>query len=307
MAITLGSNRYGKAEVRMVHVDRSTHSHVLTDLNVSVALSGDLDAAHTAGDNTNVLPTDTQKNTVYAFAAEHGVGAVEDFALRLGRHFVTTPSITGALVTIEAYPWRRLGPHSFERGGGETRTARVTVTRDDEHVVSGVTGLVLMNTTDSEFVGYIRDRYTTLPEATDRILATSVTAAWRHAAVPARDASAARPGASAGATRSAVPAADWNASYAAARKALADAFTGTYSRALQETLFAMGRAVLGSGTGLAEVRLSLPNRHHFLVDTAPFGLRNEGTVFHADDRPYGLIEATVLDDERPEAPRAWTF
>lgn len=289
MAITLGPNRYGKAEVRMAHVDRSTDTHVLTDLNVSVALSGDLDAAHTAGDNANVLPTDTQKNTVYAFAAEHGVGAIEDFALRLGRNFVTTPSITGALVTVEAYPWRRLGPHSFERDGSETRTARVTVTRDEEHVVSGVTGLVLMNTTDSEFVGFIRDRYTTLAEATDRILATSVTAAWRHAPGPG------------------APAVDWNASYSAARKALADAFTGTYSRALQETLFAMGRAVLSSGTGLAEVRLSLPNRHHFLVDTTPFGLRNEGTVFHADDRPYGLIEATVLDDERPEAPRAWTF
>ena len=286
MAITLGPNRYGKAEVRMVHVDRSTATHGLTDLNVSVALSGDLDAAHTAGDNANVLPTDTQKNTVYAFAAEHGVGAVEDFGLRLARHFVTTPSITRAVVTIESYPWRRLGPHSFERDGGEVRTARVTVAADGEHVISGVTGLVLMNTTDSEFVGYIKDRYTTLPEATDRVLATSVTAAWRHAAV--------------------TPDTDWNASYTAARRALAAAFTGTYSRALQETLFAMGRAVLGSAAGLAEVRLSLPNRHHFLVDTAPFGLPNEGTVFHADDRPYGLIEATVLDDERPEAPRAWT-
>jgi urate oxidase len=285
MAITLGPNRYGKAEVRMVHLDRSTPNHVLTDLNVSVALCGDLDSAHTAGDNSNVLPTDTQKNTVYAFAAEHGVGAIEDFGLRLARHFVTTPSITRAVVRIEAYPWRRLGPHSFERDGSEVRTARVTVFAEGEHVISGVTDLVLMNTTDSEFVGFIRDRYTTLPEATDRVLATSVTAAWRHA-----DASAV----------------DWNASHATARKALADAFTGTYSRALQETLFAMGRAVLAGDSRLAEIRLSLPNRHHFLVDTAPFGLPNEGTVFHADDRPYGLIEATVLDDERPEAPQAWT-
>jgi urate oxidase len=289
MAISLGPNRYGKAEVRMVHVDRSTDTHVLTDLNVSVALSGDLDLAHTVGDNANVLPTDTQKNSVYAFAAEHGVGAIEDFGLRLARHFVATPSITRAVVTIEAYPWRRLGPHSFERDGGEIRTARVTVSRDgdgtEEHVISGVTGLVLMNTTDSEFVGYIKDRYTTLPEATDRILATSVTAAWRHA-----------PNAET----------DWNASFATARKALAAAFTGTYSRALQETLFAMGHAVLSTGQALAEVRLSLPNRHHFLVDTTPFGLANEGTVFHADDRPYGLIEATVFDDERPEAPQAWT-
>ena len=121
MPISLGANRYGKAEIRLVHVERSTPTHVVTDLNVSVALSGDLDAAHTEGDNANVLPTDTQKNTVYAFAAEHGIGSVEEFALRLGRHFVETPSIDRAVITIEAYPWRRLGPHSFQRDGGGVR------------------------------------------------------------------------------------------------------------------------------------------------------------------------------------------
>jgi urate oxidase len=283
MAITLGANRYGKAEIRIVHLERSTPTHVLTDLNVSVALSGDLAAAHTDGDNANVLPTDTQKNTVYAFAAEHGIGTVEDFALRLGRHFVRTPSIDRAVITVEAYPWRRLGPHSFQREGGEVRTARVTVGDGDQHVISGVTELVLMNSTDSEFVGFHTDPYTTLPEATDRILATSVTAAWRHTAVEG----------------------NWDEAYATARSALIDGFTGTYSRALQETLYAMGRRVLSTNEGLAEIRLSLPNRHHFLVDTAPFGLRNDGTVFHADDRPYGLIEGTVRRDDIEEAPQAW--
>lgn len=284
MPISLGANRYGKAEVRIVHVERSTPTHALTDLNVSVALSGDLAAAHTDGDNANVLPTDTQKNTVYAFAAEHGVGSVEEFALRLARHFVRTPSITDAVVEIEAYPWRRLGPHSFQRDGGEARTTRVTVGDAGTYVISGVTDLVLMNTTDSEFVGYYKDRYTTLPEATDRILATSVTAAWRHTATDQ----------------------EWETAYGTARAALVDAFTGTYSRALQETLYAMGRRVLEACPGLAEVRLELPNRHHFLVDTAPFGLPNEGAVFHADDRPYGLIEGTVRRDDIEEAPQAWT-
>src|SRR5262245_44379762 len=250
MAISLGPNRYGKAEIRLVHVARTSPTHVPTDLNVSVALSGDLTAAHTDGDNANVLPTDTQKNTVYAFAAEHGIAGVEDFAVRLGRHFVETPSIDRAVITIEAYPWRRLGPHSFQRDGGEVRTARVTVGVGVEHVISGVTDLVLMNTTDSEFVGYYKDRYTTLPEATDRILATSVTAAWRQHEL--KD--------------------DWNDAYATARSALAEAFAGTYSRALQETLYAMGRRVLEADDGLAEVRLALPNRHHFIVDMTPFGL-----------------------------------
>jgi urate oxidase len=284
MPISLGANRYGKAEIRLVHVERSTPTHVPTDLSVSVALSGDLRRAHTDGDNANVLPTDTQKNTVYAFAAEHGIGRVEDFALRLGRHFVEVPSIDRAVITIEAYPWRRLGPHSFRRDGGEVRTVRVTVGPDGTHVISGVTDLVLMNTTDSEFVGYYKDRYTTLPEATDRILATSVTAAWRHHRMPN----------------------DWDDAYATARSALADAFAGTYSRALQETLYAIGRRVLEADGGLAEVRLALPNRHHFLVDMTPFGLANDGIVFHADDRPYGLIEGTVRRDDMEDAAQAWT-
>jgi urate oxidase len=281
----LGDNRYGKAEIRLVHVARDSPTHELTDLSVSVALGGDLAAAHVEGDNSGVLPTDTQKNTVYAFAAEHGVGEIEDFGLRLARHFVgSQPSITWARVTIERYPWERLGPHSFERSGAQVRTARVTVTGDDAWVVSGVTGLVLMNTTDSEFVGYIRDRYTTLPEATDRILATAVTAAWRHACAEPTD---------------------WAASWDGARAALVAAFAGTYSKALQQTLYAMGTWVLAERPELAEVRLSLPNRHHFLVDLAPFGQANEGVVFHADDRPYGLIEGVVTREDAAPAPGAW--
>ena len=90
MAIVLGRNRYGKAETRLVHVRRGGDTHDLVDLNVSVALSGDLAATHLSGDNAGVLPTDTMKNTVYAFAREHGVGAPEAFGLLLARHFVTT-------------------------------------------------------------------------------------------------------------------------------------------------------------------------------------------------------------------------
>ena len=41
MAIVLGKNQYGKAEVRLVHVDRSTPRHVITDVNVTSQLIGD--------------------------------------------------------------------------------------------------------------------------------------------------------------------------------------------------------------------------------------------------------------------------
>lgn len=284
MAIELGANQYGKAETRLVRVDRDTDRHALTDLNVTTTLAGDLADAHVSGDNAHVLPTDTQKNTVYAFAKRHGVGQIEEFGLRLARHFVDgQPPIARARITIEEYAWRRLGPHSFERAGAETRTATVTYDGADAWVVSGLTELVLLNTTGSEFWGYPRDEYTTLPETKDRILATAVTARWRHAA----------------------PDADWASSFAGAREALVRVFADTHSRSLQQTLYAMGRRVLEERPELAEARLSLPNRHHLLVDLAPFGLENPNEVFVAADRPYGLIEGTVVRDDAPPAGLAW--
>jgi urate oxidase len=286
MAVGLGPNRYGKAEIRLVRITRDSPTHELKDLTVSVALAGDLAASHLRGDNSQVLPTDTQKNTVYAFAASHGVGEIEDFALLLARHFVASqPSITGARVSIEEHSWQRLGPHSFQRNGSETRTCVVTLDGSGESVVSGVTDLVLMNTTDSEFTGYIKDQYTTLLETTDRVLATAVTASWLHAHVDG----------------------DWRKSYEDTRDALVRAFARTYSRALQQTLYAMGSAALERRPELVEVRLSLPNRHHFLVDLTPFGVDNPGEVFHADDRPYGLIEGVVRREDTAEAESPWSF
>ena len=279
MGISLGPNRYGKAETRVVRLVRDGPVHEVADVNVSVALAGDFAAAHLAGDNAHVLPTDTQKNTVHAFAQRYGVGEIEAFALRLARHFVATQAaVTRARVSIEQYGWRRLGPHSFQRDGSQTRVTAVTVDGERAHVVSGVDGLVLMNTTDSEFTGFATDEYTTLPEATDRILATSVSARWRHAAATG----------------------DWAASHAGAVGALIAAFAGTYSHSLQETLYAMGRWVLESRPELVEVRLSLPNKHHF-----PVGGSND--VFSAVDRPYGLIEGSVLRDGASAEGVPWIF
>jgi urate oxidase len=283
VAIVLGPNRYGKAETRLVRVTRGGETDSLVDYNVSIALAGDLAATHLTGDNAGVLPTDTMKNTVYAFAREHGVGEPEDFGLLLGRHFVDSqPQVTRATVTIEAYGWERLGPHSFRRSGDSVRTATVTV-GEATQVVSGVTGLTLLNTTASEFSGFVRDRYTTLAETTDRILATAVDARWRHASAET----------------------DWGASFAGAQSALVDAFVNTYSCSLQQTLMAMGSYMLESRPEIAEVRLALPNKHHYLVDLAPFGLDNDNEVFIAGDRPYGLIEGTVIRDDAPPATAEW--
>ena len=294
MAIVLGPNQYGKAEVRVVAVDRSTTRHTLVDLNVSSSLRGDFTAAHTAGDNAHVLTTDAQKNTVFAFARD-GIGTPEQFALRLARHFAGSYDwISGARVAVESYGWDRIAvggrphDHAFSRNGGEVRTAVVTVAGDDVHVLAGLSDLVVLKTTGSEFWGFPRDRYTTLAETRDRILATAVTARWRYSG----------------------PDLDFDAAYDVVRTALLETFAATHSLALQQTLFAMGEAVLERCADVAEIRMSMPNRHHFLQDLSAFGLDNPvdgsgAVVYHADDRPYGLIEGTVLRDDVPPADVAW--
>jgi urate oxidase len=301
VGIVLGPNQYGKAEVRLVHVDRGTPRHEITDLTVTTQLRGDFSDTHLHGDNAAVIATDTQKNTVYAFAREHGVGSPERFALLLGRHFVReNAQVHGARIAIDRHAWDRIPvpaegggtrghDHAFARAGAERRTTVVTLADDGaaEWVVSGVADVVVLKSTGSEFHGFPRDRYTTLAETTDRILATSVTARWRYA--PA-----------------AVDALDFDGLHAGVRATLLETFATTHSLALQQTLYAMGEQVLTRYPAeVAEVRLSMPNRHHFLVDLEPFGLDNPNTVFFAADRPYGLIEASVVRDDGPPPGEAW--
>ncbi|QWF82910.1 factor-independent urate hydroxylase [Amycolatopsis sp. CA-230715] len=290
MGISLGPNQYGKAEIRLVTVNRAGPVHHLKDLTVSTALRGRLESTHLTGDNADVVATDTQKNTVYAFAKEHGVGEIEDFALRLARHFVGEFShITGARILVEEHGWNRIPvdgephDHAFSGAGDERRTTAVTIQDGRTWVVSGLTGLTVLKSTGSEFHGFPRDQYTTLAETSDRILATAVTARWRHTAAEC----------------------DWAKSFGETRRILLEKFASKHSLSLQQTLYAMGEAALEARPELAEVRLSLPNKHHFLVDLSPFGLTNDNEVFYAADRPYGLIEGSVLRDGAPDPGPAW--
>jgi len=292
MGVVLGANQYGKAEVRVVRVDRDSDCHEIHDLCVSTALRGDFAAAHVTGDQANVLPTDTQKNTVFAYAKQKGAGEIEDFALELARHFVADiPAVTGARVQIDSYAWDRIEVggqphnHSFVRRGQDVRTTLVTVDGQGPGawVVSGVKDLVVAKSTGSEFRGFFKDSYTTLAETTDRILATQLDTRWRYGALGV----------------------DWGKSYAGIRAVLLDTFASTHSLALQQTLYAMGKAVLQAHPAVAEIRFSALNRHHFAVDLTPFGLDNPGEVFYAADRPYGLIEASVTRDDAPTAGPAW--
>lgn len=284
MGIVLGPNQYGKAETRVVRIVRDTPRHEIRDLSVSTALRGDFTAAHVDGDQSQVLPTDTQKNTAFAFAKSHGIASPEDYGLALARRLLeAAPAATGATVRVEEYAWDRIlvdgvgHDHAFVRRGGEVRTTEVDVSTSGAQVTSGIKDLVVLKSTGSEFKGFLRDEYTTLPDADDRILATSLAATWRYADAAERD---------------------WNAVHDDVRTLVLATFATTYSRALQQTLHAMGSAVLEARDEIAEISFSAPNKHHFLVDLEPFGLENPGEVFIAADRPYGLIEATVCREDQ---------
>lgn len=292
--VQLGANRYGKAEVRVVRVARGAApdgSDLIKDWNVSTSLSGDLADSHLTGDNAKVLPTDSQKNKVYALSKELGAAEPETFALELASFFVTSQEpISRARVSIEEYGWTPIGVggYSFARSGQLTRTA--TVIHDaglGTSVVSGIKDLIVLNTTASEFWGYPKDPYTTLPETKDRILATQVNARWRFRGDAIGDT-------------------DWAAAFETAKSTVLETFAGTYTYSLQQMLYAIGSAIIAAVPEVCEVRLALPNRHHFVVDLAPFGLENDREVYVAADRPYGLIEGTVLADDAPGPGVAWT-
>lgn len=290
MSIVLGANQYGKAEVRVVKVTRDTDRHGIEDLSVTSQLRGDFAAAHLTGDNRHVVPTDTQKNTVFALARS-GIGSPEEFLLRLADHFTGSFDwVSGGRWTAESYSWDRIEvdgrghDHSFVRTAQETRTAVVVADGEVRHVLGGLHGLTLLKTTQSGFEGYPKDRYTTLPETTDRILATDVATRWRYL-----------PGAEV----------DYNAVYDDVKRVLLEEFTRRYSAALQTTMFELGTAVLEAHPEIAEMRFSLPNKHHFVVDLEPFGLDNPNEVFYAADRPYGLIEAEVTREGIEPATIVW--
>ncbi|OZG26949.1 urate oxidase [Williamsia sp. 1138] len=295
MGIILGENQYGKAENRVVRIYRETPRHQIKDINVGSALRGDFSAAHTDGDQRKVLPTDTQKQTAYAYAKEKGISSIEQYGLDLAYHFVNdNDPVDGARIEIEEYAWERAvidgkeHDHTWVRKGQEVRTADITVEGKGDAqktwVIGGLKDLVVLKSTGSEFHDFLEDEYTILQPTTDRVMSTSLVAKWRFTTTDV----------------------DWEAVYPAIKQIIVDTFATVQSLALQQTLYQMGKTILETYDHIAEVKLSAPNIHHFVYDLSPFGVENNKEVFNADDRPYGLIQATVTRDDAPDAGPSWT-
>ena len=273
----LTESSYGKSGVRLVQVTRRADRHMLRDLDVAVRFEGEYDASYVEGDNSDVLPTDTMKNTIYAFAARGPLDEPETFGLALGEHFLeNNPRLQRVTLDLTEHLWGRIRVdgrehgHAFAREGPDARTAQLRMDRREAQVRAGVSGLVILKSAQSAFSGFPRDKFTTLPDTRDRILATSLSATWRYDS-----------------------GAPYGPAWQAVRRVLLETFANHDSESVQHTLHAMGRAVLDSVPDVADIHIVMPNRHHLPVDLTRFGLEKRNEIFVATEEPFGLIQATV--------------
>jgi urate oxidase len=288
--MNLVSHNYGKQRVRVLKVLRAAARHEVKELEVGVRLEGDFASSYTHGDNSNVVPTDTMKNTVQVLAHQHLGRETEPFARLLAEHFLDRYGVIDR-VTIDTGErrWQRLAvaadsaPHDHAFLGDAVRpVARVTAARGatleiKSEIESGIEDLAVMKSTGSGFAGFPRCEYTTLPETTDRILATRIEGRWRWSTAPA----------------------DYEAANAAVLAALLRAFAAEYSPAVQTTLHQMAGAALAACPEIDRITLALPNQHYLPANLRPFGLDATGVSFVPTDEPHGQIEATVERGARP--------
>ena len=281
--VQLGEHRYGKSRVRLMRVTKHETHHDLEDWTAEVMLTGDFAEVFTAGDNTRILTTDTVKNTVYFLARQSTSRNVEEFAREISEFLLRrNPQVSAVAVRLESHLWKRLAvegkpyPTAFMKGSDERQTTHLQQPRDGAPTIrSGFTEMTVLKTAQSGFSGYIKDEFTTLPETTDRLLGTSVTAEWHYTAAALAE----------------------GIEFTKVRRHLRERMIETFAKhdslSVQQTLYAMAEAALNHTAVIDEVFLRMPNKHNLLVDLARFGSDNPNQIFVPTDEPHGTIEATV--------------
>ena len=264
-------------------VTRLSDRHELKDVNVNIQFEGNFIKVYTEGDNRNVLPTDTMKNTVYAIAKNHSLHTIEEFGLALSDHFMkNNPEVSTVSIELVESAWNRISvqesparsahhPSAFTGGGTEERFSTVVQTRTSVTITSGIRNLLVLKTTGSAFRGYLKDKYTTLKETDDRILATNAEISWLYT----------------------TPGVDYNSCFTKIRETLLGTFADHESLSVQHTLYAMGESALNACADISEISLTMPNKHCLLVDLSPFGMENKNEIFMPTSEPYGLISGTI--------------
>lgn len=285
MSVIIKRNNYGKSRVRVLKVKRDSSVHEIKEMTVSIQLEGDFESVHTKGDNRKVLPTDTMKNTIYVLAKENPVNTIEEFGIYAAKYFLeNNTQVSKVYIDIEEKLWQRISAedpvskkiiahnHSFVSGGEEKSTMKVTADNKGVIISSGITDLLVLKTTDSGFENYIKDKYTTLKETSDRIFSTSIKAVWSYA--------------------------NQEVNYIKARnkvrQIILETFSNHHSLSVQQTLYEAGKNVVETVSEVNEISLSMPNKHYLLFNLEQFGMKNNNEIFIPTDEPFGLIEATII-------------
>jgi len=279
MAAELTADSYGKEGIRLTRISREGDVHTVRQLTVGVELEGEFAETYFTGDNASVVATDSMKNTVYVLARNHSIESIEDFAIHIAGHFVSKYShVSAATVRIHEQPWQRIEldgkphPHAFIGTQGEQRTCAVRAARGhDPEITSGLSGLLVLKSTNSVFKDFVTDEFRTLPDADDRIFSTVIDAKWSGTA----------------------PALGYAAAHGAVRDALVRVFAEHFSLSVQQTLYAMGERVLANCPWIQEIELVLPNKHHVPFNLGPFNLDNPNVIFVPTDEPFGRIRGVI--------------
>jgi urate oxidase len=271
-------NTYGKGRVRVMRVHRDGDYNEVRELDVQAMLDGDFAAAYTQGDNRSVVATDTIKNITYIVARENLRACPEKFITALAERFLTRyEQVETVRISVSETSWSRVSfdgaphGHSFTLDGNGKPTAEIEASRDGARITSGIAGFTFMKSTQSGWVDYVMDDYTTLPPTTDRIAATAMKAQWTWLAEPG----------------------DYEATNRLILSTMLKVFGTTYSYGVQDSLYRMGEAALAAVPELATIRMACPNKHYIPMSLDRFGLSADNSVFIATDEPHGQIECEV--------------
>eukprot|EP00963_Diacronema_lutheri_P008810 scaffold776_cov347-Pavlova_lutheri.AAC.8 len=282
----LTEHMHGKSRVRVARVWREpSGAQYICEWEVQAILLSAMEHAFLHGDNAGMTPTDTVKNTVYYVAKKMKQRCTaEEFAIEIAKQFVKEyPLVSQATVDVEQKPWKRMQVlgrphnHGFTMGGTELRTAQAVYNNSGLVKLSaGVKDFMVLKTTQSGYVGYLIDKFTTLGETTERLLGTSITASWTYSTPPR----------------------DTEKAYNNAMDSLVEVFygnpaTGIYSPSVQYTLHEMCQEALRRVPEMESITMRLPNIHFLPYNHEKSGVKFEDDVYIATSEPHGTIQATV--------------
>ncbi|TQS38524.1 hypothetical protein Golomagni_00970 [Golovinomyces magnicellulatus] len=296
------SSRYGKDNVRICKVERDEETGVqtVTEMTMGVMLEGAINSSYTQGDNSVIIATDSMKNAVYIKAKENPVSPPELFACILGDHFIGKyPHLTGAQIKIITHQWARMNfdgkphPHSFYKDGDYTQVTKAKIQKNKIEISSGINGLPVFKSTGSQFHGFVRDEFTTLPEAWDRVLSTHINCIWTW-----------KPFETMTSVRAAAP--HFDKAWLDVRDITMKIFAQENSHSVQNTMYNMSNHILQTNTSIQDVEYKLPNKHYNKIDLSWYkGLQDTGEnaeIYLPQTDPNGLIELKVTRSQDSSEP-----